>query len=234
MLPAGQTWSLAAISAASGVVLLWVWKRFSHQEHLALAKRQMRARIYAMRLYAGDPAVVLRAERQLLVWTARYLAGMLRPMGIAILPLLVLFFQLDSVYGHRALAPGESAIVTASFGGAPPQPIPEATLEGHGVVVETPAIRVSSGQLCWRIRALAGESPSLRLRTSASATEMSIRCGCLRYPSITVWHASPSIAMTCPAAALDVFGREIAWPVWFLLVSLLTMLLLRARFGVVL
>ena len=117
MLSAAHTWSLTAIAAVTGVVLLWVWKRFSNQERIALAKRQTRAQLYAMRLYTDDPALIFRAQRQLLLWTGRYLAGMLRPTSVAIVPLLVLFLQLDNVYGHRALAPGESAIVTAQFSG---------------------------------------------------------------------------------------------------------------------
>jgi hypothetical protein len=45
---------------------------------------------------------------------------------------------------------------------------------------------------------------------------------------------SPSIDVRCPTASLDVFGFAIGWPIWFLFVSLLTMLVLRKRFGVVL
>jgi hypothetical protein len=39
--------------------------------------------------------------------------------------------------------------------------------------------------------------------------------------------------VSCPAANLNVFGFGIDWPVWFLLVSVLTMLALRKPFGVV-
>ena len=103
MLSVAHTWSLTAIAVVTGAVLAWVWKRFSNQERIALAKRQTRARLYAMRLYADDPALVFRAQGQLLLWSARYLAGMLRPTAVAIVPLLVLFLQLDSVYRHRAI-----------------------------------------------------------------------------------------------------------------------------------
>src|ERR1035437_1800529 len=89
MLSAAHTWSLTAIAAVTGVVLLWVWKRFSNQERIALAKRKTRAQLYAMRLYTDDPALIFRAQRQLLLWTGRYLAGMLRPTSVAIVPLLV-------------------------------------------------------------------------------------------------------------------------------------------------
>src|ERR1039457_2819306 len=112
MLSAAHTWSLTAIAAVTGVVLLWVWKRFSNQERIALAKRQTRAQLYAMRLYTDDPALIFRAQRQLLLWTGRYLAGMLRPTSVAIVPLLVLFLQLDNVrwrLGNRLSLPRSSA-----------------------------------------------------------------------------------------------------------------------------
>jgi hypothetical protein len=236
MLSAMHTWSLTAIAAVTGAALLWVCKRFSNQVRIALAKRQMRAQLYAMRLYADDPALIVRAQRQLLLWTARYLAGMLRPSAIAIVPLLVLFLQLDNVYGHRPLAPGESVIVTAQFGGGADLRTQDFALEGRGVVVETPAVRIPHRrQVCWRVGALTAASGTVLLRVQGSAIPKAITCGQgLRYPSIGPWDGSPSIYVSCPTAALDVFGFAIYWPLWFLFVSAFTMLALRTPFGVVL
>ena len=115
MLSAAHTWSLTAIAAITGVVLLWIWKRFSNQERIVRAKRRMRAQLYAMRLYADEPTIVFRAQGQLLMWSARYLAGTLRPVAVAFVPLLLLFPPLDNAYGHRPLAPGESVVITARF-----------------------------------------------------------------------------------------------------------------------
>src|ERR1700683_4189018 len=98
MLSGAHTWSLTAIAAVTGAVLRWVWKRFSNQERMALAKRRTRAQLYAMRLYADDPVLVLRAQGQLLLWSAGYVAQTLRPTAVAIVPLLFLYVQLDNVY----------------------------------------------------------------------------------------------------------------------------------------
>jgi hypothetical protein len=235
MLSAAHTWSLTAIAAVTGVVLLWVWKRFSNQERIALAKRQTRAQLYAMRLYADDPALIFRAQRQLLLWSARYLAGMLRPTAVATVPLLVLFLQLENVYGRRPLAPGESAIVTAQFSGGADVRTLAPTLEGRGVVVETPAVRIPDRrQVCWRVRAVTAASGSVLLRVPGAVIAKAVQCGDGLRVSTTRWDGSPSIDVSCPAATMDVLGFGIDWPVWFLLVSLLTMLVLRKRFGVVL
>jgi hypothetical protein len=228
MLSGAHTWSLTVIAAVTGAVLRWVWKRFTNQERVALVKRRMRAQLYAMRLYADEPVLVLRAQRQLLLWSARYVAQTLRPTAVAILPLLFLYVQLDNVYGHRPLAPGESAVVTAQFSAAADLRTLDATLEGRSVVVETPAVRIPDRrQVCWRVRA--GATPgSVRLRVHGAAITKAVQCGHgLRYLSATPWDGSPSIDVSCPAATLDVFGFGFDWPVWFGIVSLIMMLVLK-------
>jgi hypothetical protein len=203
--------SLTAIAIVTGVALAWIWKRLADRERMALAKRQARAQIYAMRLYADDPALVFRAQGRLLVWTARYLAGMWRPTAAAVIPLFILFPKLDNVYGHRPPAEGESVVVTARFdGGEVPSP------EGRGVVVETPGVRLPGGrEVCWRVRV------DHRLKPVPPAK--AFRCG------HAFWRGSPSIEMACPAANLDVFGFGIDWEVWFLVVSGITMLTMKRQ-----
>jgi uncharacterized membrane protein (DUF106 family) len=229
MLSAAQACSLTAIAAITGAVLLWIWKRCSNQERIAFAKRQARARLYAMRLYADDPALVLRAQGQLLIWAARYMAGALRPTAITIVPILVLFLQLDNVYGRRAPAPGESALVTAQLSGGTDLSTLSATLEGRGVAVETAAVRIPGRrQICWRVRALPGGPGSLVLHVGGAAISKAFECG------HAWWDWPPSVEVSCPAGAMAVFGLAIDWPVWFLLVSGLVMLVLRKPLGVVL
>jgi hypothetical protein len=235
MLSAAHTWSLTAIAVIAGVLLLWVWKRFSNQERIVLAKRQTRAQIYAMRLYADEPAAILHAQGQLLLWTARYLAQVLRPTAVALAPLLVLFLQLEDIYGHRSLQPGESAVVTAQFGGGADLLTQPATLEGRGVLVETLAVRIPDrGQVCWRVRAVTAAPGSVLLRVRGATIAKAVACGRGVHIPAVPWSGSPSIAVACPAATLDVFGFGIDWPVWFVLVSAIAMFALRRPFGVVL
>jgi hypothetical protein len=228
MLSPVYTWSLTAIAILTAVALLWVWRRFSNRDRIALAKRQTRARLYAMRLYADDPRLIFRTQGELLSWTLRYLAAMQRPMALAIVPLFVLCLQLDDVYGHRLPGPGEAAVVTAQFAGNADVPTPAAKLEGRGVMVESPAVRIPErSQVCWRVRAMGGASGSLVLHVGGTSTSKAFECG-------HNWGRPPRIEVACPAASLDVLGYAMDWPVWFLLVSLLAMLALRKRFDVVL
>ena len=115
MLSAMHTWSLTAIAVVAGIAMLWVFGRFSNRERAAYAKRQARAQLYAMRLFASEPALILRAQKQLLIWNARYLALLLPPVAIMIIPSILLFTALENLYGKRPIEPGESAIVCARF-----------------------------------------------------------------------------------------------------------------------
>lgn len=225
MLSAAHTWSLTAIAALTGLALLWVSKRFSSSARTSICRRRMRAQLYAMRLYAADPALVLHAQAQLLLWTGRYLWAMLPPIAVAILPMAFLFSQLDNVYGHRALADGEATTVTARFSGPA---APDATLEGRGVLVETPGVRLPGGrEVCWRVRNQSGEPRRIILHAGAVEVSRSIHCGGGFSVPFHFWRSAASLEVSCPAANLNVLGFAVAWLPWFLLVALLTMLVCR-------
>ena len=214
MLPAAQTWSLTAIAMATGAALLWVWKRFSDQPGIALAKRQSRAQIYAMRLYSDDLSAVFRAQRRLLYWTGRRLAGALHPAAISVVPFLVLMLLLEPFYGQRPLAAGERVVITARLDG---EQAADAAIEGRGLVVETPGVRFADGRrVSWRIRGSGGAGSAV-LSAGSTNRAQNIKCG-----GIT----SSPLAVGCSAYPVEVLGVQVRWEVFFLLVNLATMLAL--------
>ena len=118
-------------------------------------RRKIRANLYAFRLFADEPALIFRAQKQLLLWNARYLGLMLRPSVVIFVPVLILLMQLEAVYGSRPLAAGEAAIVTAQFDAGADLRALAPSLAGQGIVVETPAVRIPDRrQACWRVRAV--------------------------------------------------------------------------------
>jgi hypothetical protein len=251
MLPAAHTWSLTAISVAAGFAMLWAFGRFSDQRRIERAKRQLRAHLYAFRLFGDEPALILRAQKQLLLWNARYLALMLRPAAVILVPTVVLLFQLDALYGRRPLAAGESAVVTAQLDDASDLRALAPSLEGRGVSVETPPVRVlDERQVSWRVRAT-GEGPAgVLLRVAGVAATKQVQAGSgLRYvserrvASFLEWLQYPAekplpghpvrwIEVAYPSASLTMFGFGVHWLLWFCAVSLVTMLLFRRRFNV--
>jgi hypothetical protein len=251
MLSAAHTWSLTAISIAFGFAMLWSFQRFSSQEQVALAKRKVWANLYAFRLYADEPALIFRAQKQLLLWNARYLALMLRPTFVVLVPVTLLLFGLDAMYGRRPLEPGDSAIVTAQFRDSVDSQSLAATLEGAQIFVETPSVRIPDlRQVSWRVRALSATSGSVIFRTASASFSKTVQTGetsgfvserrvaslldWLRYPGESRLPSGPLrwISVDYPAATIDILGFGANWLLWFLAVSLLTMLLAKKRFGV--
>lgn len=127
--------------------MLAIFRRFSDQEAIRNAKARVRAHLYELRLFGDEPALVLRANRNLLGANARYLALMLRPALFMVLPIGLLMWQLDKAYGTRPFHAGETAV--ASVRGEQPTLAPP-----PGFEVETPSVRVPSrGVAYWRVRA---------------------------------------------------------------------------------
>ena len=136
MLSGLHTVTLTAIAIATGFAALWVFAKFSDQQAIEHAKRQVRAHLYSFRAVRRRSAVDFSAQKQLLIWNGRYLARLARPAIVMTIPTVILLLQLEAIYGHRALAAGERTIVTAQFDASSNL---EASLSGSGIEVETPA-----------------------------------------------------------------------------------------------
>jgi hypothetical protein len=251
MLPAAYTWSLTAIAIAVAFAMLWAFKRCSDQARIQVAKRKIRAHLLAFRLFGDEPAMIFKSQGQLLVWNLRYLALMLRPTIITIIPLALLLFHLDAVYGRRPLRAGESAFVTAQLAeGSEPQ-MASLLLVGHGIAVETPALRFPvERRACWRVRAGGSESGTVLLTLASGSVTKRVQAGARagylserRVSSLLAWICYPgearltdaalsSIEVEYPSAEISIFGFGVHWLVWFCVVSLVAMLAFRRRLQV--
>lgn len=251
MLPAVHTWSLTAIAVAVAFAMLWVFGRCSDQPRIRIAKRKIRAHLLAFRLFADEPALIFRSQGQLLLWNFRYLALMLRPAAVTIFPLALLLFHLDAVYGWRALAAGDSAIVTVQLSDDSDLGSSSLSLDGSGVAVETPPLRFPEEHLiCWRVRAPGNESGAVRLNLPGESVLKEVQAGPRigylserRVSSFLAWLCYPgearlrgtglrSIAVEYPPAEISVFGLGVHWLVWFCGVSLAAMLVFRKSLDV--
>jgi hypothetical protein len=138
---------LIAASVTAGILMLAAFRRFSDQAAVRNAKARVWAHLYELRLFGDEPALMLRANRNLLAANARYLGLMLKPAAVIVIPVALLMWQLDRVYGTRPFEPGETAVASA-HGERPVLTAPP------GFEVETPAVRVPSrGVAYWRVRA---------------------------------------------------------------------------------
>lgn len=243
---------LVVASFAAGCLLLWVFRCTAEADRIERAKKRLQARLLELRVWGEDPVNLLRTQAELLRENARYFAAMLRPAGFASLPLAGLVVVMQGLYGWRPLTVGEAAVVTVQFRSTEALRGPIELEAPPGIAVETPPVRaVASRQVSWRIRALAPVRGWLQVRAPGFQESKSIRAGNglgwvspRRVRSLWQWLWQPWearlqadriewIAVGYPAAEWVLFGLRAHWLVWFLVLSMLTALVLRKPFGVV-
>jgi uncharacterized membrane protein (DUF106 family) len=210
---------LAAISAGCAAATLLVLRRFSDQKAVTRAKNLAQAHLLEIRLFGDDPRQVLRSQRALVMDQVRLLALLVRPMLILAIPMLLLLGELDAVYGHVPLRPGEPAIVTVRLTNAARSVSLEAPA---GIIVETPPVHVTNdNQVSWRIQPLHPLSGMLQIREDGRV---------FTRPIIASWSIvrlaglfNRQIEISYPTAS--VLG--LPWLVWFFVIAAIAGLVLR-------
>lgn len=247
-----QWLSLLAVSIATGIALLWVFRKTSNQAAIRRTKKKLQAHLLELRLYADDPSVVWRAQKRLLAENLRYMLLMLRPALVATVPMVLLLIVLDGFYGRQPLRLGEEAVVTVQMSTPlnPASPPPELRAPAE-IAVETPAVRVlSEGQFSWRIRPLEEVSGDLCILSAGAAVTKKVDAGggprylsSRRVRSLVSLVAHPGelpldagaiewIELEYPPAGVRLLGMETHWLVWFLVFSMATAFLLKGKFRV--
>jgi hypothetical protein len=229
----------AAAGVLCGLATLLVMRRFSDQAAIRTAKARIRAHLYELRLFSEDPVLMLRANKNLVLWNVRYMRLALTPAAILVIPVVLTALQLDALYGKRSLYKGEAIVVTAHLKSQPLDPVLDATPSFR---VDSPSVRMPSlRQVCWRVRALTGSDGALRLNLPGEVVEVPIRAGSgLRYIggscTSSLWgvlrdgcyfqsNLAESITIDYPTGGAY-------WEAWFAFSWLAAMLILRRRFRV--
>jgi hypothetical protein len=243
---------LTVLSMVAGVVMLWVFGKTSNQAAIRAAKNRIHASLYVLRLYDDDAKVLWEAQKSLVRSNGIYMLHMMRPLLLAILPMMALLLHMDAIYGRSPLPLGESATLTIQL--APAEPVAAVTPQLEmpaGFVVETPGVRVEAeNQVSWRVRAVREGSGTIRIaggggtlhkqidagggirhlseRSAASLYGRFMHPGEPRIQAAGVEY----VELRYPSRYLKVAGIEMHWLVWFFVVSSATALLLRNRLGV--
>jgi len=258
MSPAVYVTSLTVLAILTGLAVLPVFRRFSDNAGISLAKRKVRAALYAFRLFGDEPRLVFRAQGQLLLWNVRYLGLVLRPAALVIVPIVLLSILLDGLYGHQSLRPGESTLVTARMANSLDLMSTSPELRGQNILIETPPVRIpEEHKVLWKVRAIGDGRPTLSWSIPGSpeatdAVQESVRVGPgfrfvseRRVSSFADWLLYPGqqllprkgpfcwIEVQYPDAAVHLLGVGIPWFLWFMAVSWATVFVFRKRFGVV-
>jgi hypothetical protein len=230
--------TLAAFGAAAGLLILLVFKAISkalsNRGALQATRRKLRAHLLAIRLFADDPAVILRSQGRLLLCTLRYMA-LLLPAFLAIaIPLFLAWDRLDAVWGRAPLQVGETVILTARLSDSVVSP---RLVAPDWLPVESPAVRVDGGhEVSWRLRV--GRADSGEVAVTAGAERVSKRIearpGLHYLPDRETAAGGPILWLEAPypRSELAIWGVSASWPVWYFLISTLTALAFRHRLRV--
>ena len=233
-LGAEALWSLIVISVLAGLAAVYVFRRWSDQPALRSTANRMLAHLMEFRLFVDEPALVMRAQRDLFVENWRLLRLLARPSLILIVPSMILLAQMDACYSRAPLRVGDPAVVTVQFKRPGESAKTGITLQTPTAIrVETPAVRILSvNQISWRVRPLAVVSGQLQVSGPGRAVTKSIVAGRgvhylseQRVSSLLTFFLHPneppltrssisSIEVLYPSAAI----LHLHWLVWFLVV----------------
>ncbi len=221
------------VSGAAGV---WFMKISSKQGDVRAATNRIIAHIFEFRLFADEPALILKAQWDLMAANGRLLRCLMLPSLFLIVPFGALIAVGEGVFGIAPLETGQPAVLTVQCRRAEDAVAREFRLDApSGVVIETPPIRIpAEAQLCWRVRALWPVAGSFQIRSGGRLLTKSVAAGgglqiVSQFRAGTFWSfwahplelpfsdpALKSIQLQYPVAT--VFHAH--WLVWFFLASL--------------
>jgi hypothetical protein len=203
-------WTLIPVSAIYGLAAAIVFARFSDRTAIRRTTNRMLAHVMEFRLFVNSPALVLRAQRDLLRENFHLLRLIFLPCAILALTFIVLFPPLDAMYGQAPIKAGERAIVTAHVSGS-------ASLETPaGIEVETPGAQaVHDGLISWRVRALGRTSGELKVHYSGGVLTKRIVAGGGLIDGWRLPFRNSEIEISYPRA--KVLG--VNWMAWFFVIS---------------
>lgn len=248
--------ALLAISAATGLVMLWVVARVSNQAGMAAAKRGIQAGLFEIRLFNDNLGAVMKALGRVLGQNLRYLGYSLVPLAWMALPLTLLIAQLQAFYGYDGLAVGVPELIRMRTRSAVSETSGRAmSLEAPGAIrIETPAVVLAgANEVLWRIvpeepgdylvtvRGAGAElTKTIHVSTDAarrSPFRVSRLIDQLLYPSeppLPPDGAASEIAVPYPEPGLDVLGWRVHWLIVYVVVSMVTAFALARPLGVTL
>jgi hypothetical protein len=224
--------TLLPIGVVFGIGSSMIFSRCSDRVAVRRSGNRVLAYLLEFRLFLDEPRLILKAQKNLLIENLRWLRLLVKPVLVLTLPTIILLAQLDALYGHAPLVPGEAAVVTAQFGKARLDDVPR-VVAPPGVVVETPPVRVESErQVSWRIRPFKAVSGKLQFVCQDRNLTKSIRSGAgVHYKSArrgNIWRflLQPTelplstsvvdwIEIDYPRAVI----LHLNWLVWFLVAS---------------
>ena len=176
--------SATVVAAATGVLLLAVFKYTSDQRAIHRVRNDIDAHLLALKLFKDSARVAMRAQGRVLLGAGRLFVLAVVPMLVMAVPVTLLLGQLGLWYEARPLRVGEESVITLGLGGDAGSPWPAVSLEPSDAVdVTAGPVRVRSRrEVCWGVKArqLGRHRLAFRVDDRTVAKELAIGDGFMR------------------------------------------------------
>ncbi|MFO7653541.1 MAG: hypothetical protein R6X25_06930 [Candidatus Krumholzibacteriia bacterium] len=241
--------ALALAAVVFGGLAALLFKLATPQQRLSAARGRLIGRLYEAALYQSDLPTILRVQGRLIQANLRYVSLALPGLAALLIPLMLVLPQLEARFGRRPLLPAETVLVSAVMTpSASRDDLPE-LFTASGLLVEGgPVHRRDTGELTWRVRALAPGRHDLQLRVGETTVPLSVPVDGAQLTAVTrtlhagTWRqalydpgARPlndgtelrRLTIDMPAREVSILGLRAHWLLSFTVIALATGLALR-------
>ena len=156
MWPWGGEWPWPGLMVASlltAALLVAIFRVTSNQGEIRRSRNRFLARALELLLFQHDLRVSLTACGRIIVANLKYLGLFLVPTAASLLPLLLIFVQLELWFDRRPLKVGESAVVVVELDPSQPVVSASASISAASMAqVDSPAVRIpAQNEIAWRV-----------------------------------------------------------------------------------
>ena len=155
-------WIVLSVGLVSGALSFWLFRRAADPAKLRIAVNRILAHLFELRLFADEPILVIRSQRDLFSANFAFLRLTAVPSLLLLVPFAILIAAMEGVFAYAPIPVGTPAVVTMQCRAAASAPLPQVHLVApRGIRMDTPPLRFpASSQIAWRViplRAAAGE-----------------------------------------------------------------------------
>jgi hypothetical protein len=245
--------SATIVAAATGVLMLYVYKFTSNQGAIKRVRDDIKANLFALKLFKDNVPVTLKAQGRLFIGAGKLLVLSIVPVIVMTVPVLLLWGQMALWYQQRPLKVHEDAIMTLKLSGDGEADWPDVKLKPTSAfVVTTGPIRVvSKREVCWQITARENGYHHLvfQVGQQEASKEMAIGDGFMRVSVLRPgwsWSdalfnpAEPPFGPTSTVQSIDIeypqrsswtSGTD-SWVIYWCVVSMIAAFFFRGMLGV--
>ena len=220
---------LVALGATFGLVSVWMFRRWVDGAKLQVAISAVLAHLLEFHLFSAEPALLFKAQRDLVLSNLRVLRLIAIPSLVLMIPFCFFFTVEEGLFAHAPLQVGQAAVVTAQYSVRDAGWRMVHLQAPSGLEIEAGPIRVAHDSLVsWRIRAHRPVAGSLNFVTKENVVSKSVQAGSgshwispdrLRFPDVLLQPLeSPLTNTSVQAISISYPSTTVfrAWPLlWF-------------------